>query len=142
MYLYKTSLKLRDTDASGAVYFANVFSLAQEAFESYLDAKGLNIGTLMRNKPYHCPVVNAEANYLKPMGPGQPLHIEVTCERLGKTSFTISYRILSSDGEAFSNVRVTHVVVDRATGTKQPLPDEVVNGLHPISHGAADAPTA
>ncbi len=130
MYTYETTLRLRDTDAAGVIYFANIFNLAHEALESFMASVGMDIGIIIRSTHFDLPVVHAEADYRKPILPGDRLHIDVTNEQLGETSFTLLYRIRNTDGDEVAEVRITHVVVDRQTGQKKSVTDELRYALN------------
>jgi 1,4-dihydroxy-2-naphthoyl-CoA hydrolase len=125
MYTHKTTLRLRDTDAAGVIYFANIFDLAHEAFEAFMDSVGMDIGVILRSTPFDLPVVHAEADFKKPILPGDKLRIHVWNERVGDTSFTLMYRVFNSDDVEVAEVRITHVVVDRKEGVKKALTEEL-----------------
>lgn len=125
MYTHKTTLRLRDTDAAGVIYFANIFDLAHEAFEAFMESVGMDIGVILRSTHYDLPVVHAEADYRKPIFPGDRLRIHVSNERLGDTSFTLVYRIHNTDDEEVAEVRITHVVMDRKEGLKKAVTEEL-----------------
>lgn len=125
MYTHKTTLRLRDTDAAGVLYFAAVFDLAHEAFEAFMESVGMDIGLILRSTHYDLPVVHAEAAYRKPILPGERLTIDVFSERLGDTSFTLLYRLRNSDDDEVAEVRITHVMMDRKEGVKKELTGEL-----------------
>lgn len=125
MYVHKTTLHLRDTDAAGVIYFANIFDLAHEAFEAFMDSVGMDIGLILRSTHFDLPVVRAEADYKCPIYPGDKLKINVLTERLGDTSFTLLYRVYNSNDDMAAEVRITHVMIDRKHGAKQVLTEEL-----------------
>ena len=126
MYTYHIALRLRDTDAVGGIYFANLFNLAQEALEAFIDSADLDIGTVLRDTSFIFPVVHAEADIHHPILPGQKLRVQLTLHHMGTTSFTLCHRILPKENHtSMATIRIVHVVVDRATGRKQPVPEEL-----------------
>ncbi len=133
MYTHTTTLRLRDTDATGAIYFPNIFDLSLQALEAYMESANMPSSAMIRAGRYNVPVVRAEADYLKPIGTGERLRIEVINDNVGETSFTIFYRICNADGEEMARVRITHVLVDREQGGKTPLTNElrgIIDGLN------------
>ena len=126
MYVHETTLSLRHTDATGALFFANVYYLTHEALEHYLVSVGMDIGHILTTLPYHLPVVHSEADYLQPMRPGQPLRIAVRLDEVGTTSFTLGYHVTTPEGVPLATARVAHVVVGRSDGEKQAIPDELL----------------
>ncbi len=126
MYLYPTQLKLRDTDATGFLYYPGVFNLAQEALETFLTQQGQGLDKLLDASPYGWPVVHAEADFDRPLRAGTPLQVTLCCTEIGQTSFQLSYHVTDPSGEIrYANARIVHVVVDRRTGNKQSIPDDV-----------------
>jgi len=133
MYIHKTTLRLRDTDAAGVIYFANIFDLAHEAFEAFMESVGMDIGLILRSTHFDLPVVHAEADYKKPILPGDKLRIHLSNERLGDTSFTLLYRIYNSNDDIVAEVRIAHVVMDRIEGVKKAVTDELRLALNRLA---------
>lgn len=130
MFTYKTCLRLRDTDAAGLLYFPNLFNLAQETLEAFMESVGLDIGLILRTTHFMFPVVHAEGDFKKQMYAGQRLRITLDLEQVGTTSFALAYRILDrGEDEVLAAARVVHVVVDRHDGTKKPLPPTLLQAL-------------
>lgn len=132
MYTHTTTLRLRDTDATGAIYFPNIFDLSLQALEAYMESVQMPASAMIRNGRCNLPVVRAEADFLKPICTGEHLRIDVISDKVGDTSFTVLYRIRNQDGVEMALVRITHVLVNRTQGGKTPLTDElrgILNGL-------------
>ncbi len=132
MYKHQTTVRLRDTDAAGVVYFASQLALAHEAFESYLDSVGIGIGVALRSTHYAMPVVRVDANYKKPLRAGDVIEVELSVEQTGNTSFTLHYRILDKEEDEAGSATITHVVIDRQHSTPRPLPDPLLSALKQI----------
>lgn len=129
MFTYETTVRLRDTDAAGVLYFASLFSLAHEAFESFMESTGLGVETILTSTSFNLPIVHAEADYRCPLRPGAHLRIAIRLEKRGDTSFSLLYRITHPAGDEAARVRMVHVAIDRASGTKRNLPDELISAL-------------
>ena len=130
MFTHNTSLHLRDTDAAGLIYFPNLFNLAQETLEAFMESVGLDIGLVLRTTHFMFPVVHAEGDFKKQMHAGQRLRILLELEHVGTTSFTLAYRIQDrGENDELATARVVHVVVDRQDGTKKPLPAVLLQAL-------------
>ena len=132
MYTHNTTLRLRDTDAAGVIYFANIFDLAHEAFEAFMESVGMDIGLILRSTHFDLPVVHAEADFRKPILPGDRLHIDIVTERLGDTSFTLHYKVRNTDGDIAAEVGITHVVIDRKEGVKKQVTKELRMALEQL----------
>jgi len=138
MYTHETTIRLRDTDAAGVVYFSAAFDLAHEAFEAFMDSVGMDIGIILRSNAYDLPIVNAEARFIKPMFAGDRIRIGVLVTRMGETSFTLSYRFRNRGDEETVYASITHVVVHRVERKKIAIPKELGAALSEIS-GMGDA---
>lgn len=124
MFIYKSKVKLHHTDAVGLLFFSSVFTIIHDAYEAFLDSFGLNIGTILKEGKYMLPIIRTEAEYKKPQFVGDEMEIKLHCEKLGKTSYTISYDIIDEVGESACIAKTVNVVLDSATReiTKIPKP--------------------
>ncbi len=119
MFRYATTVKLYDTDASGALFFAQQFRLTHDACEAFLATTGL----FVQGKPImQLPVVHAEADYAARLCWGDAVVVEVEPGRIGKTSFGLRYRLLKGDGTVAGTVSTVHVAVSGKTGRPVQLP--------------------
>lgn len=119
------TLRMRDSDAAGLIYFAEQFRIAHETFEEYLERLGFGFGTLLRDTAYVLPIVHAESDYRAPLHVGDRLTIRLDVERIGDSSFTLRYDLSHEDGRNVGTVKTVHVATDRATRQKVTLPFEV-----------------
>jgi 1,4-dihydroxy-2-naphthoyl-CoA hydrolase len=120
------TVRLRDTDAAGLLYFTEQLRVAHEAFEGFLEKEGFGIGHYLRRSTFLLPIVHAEADYSAPLFPGDQLAAELSCARIGNSSFTLRTRLRrAGDGGEVGTVKIVHCAVNRATGKTIPLPDEI-----------------
>lgn len=123
MFVYRTQIRLKDTDATGVLYFSEQFKFALEAFEEFLKERGYSLKELMET-PFLLPVVHAEADYTAPMQVGDPLEVELRIANVGTSSITLHYLLRDPRRNIdVGRVELVHVAVDRATRTKVPVPD-------------------
>ena len=66
MYHYQTTIRLHQTDAAGVVFFSNLFVIAHDAYESFLESH-LPLNAILSDGVYIIPIVHAEADYLLPL---------------------------------------------------------------------------
>ncbi len=135
----QTSIKLRDTDAAGVLFFANYFALAHDAYEAFMDGQGINFGREIREGGYIIPVVHAESDYRVPLWAGEAVTITVTVEKVRRRKFTLAYVFHNAEGRRACSLRTTHVVVNQKTGKSVPLPANVARALG--AGQGEDAPT-
>ena len=65
MFEYRTQIRMRNTDATGHLFFSEQFNLALEAFEEFLVSINRDEDPLLDQM--EMPIVHAEAKYKKPL---------------------------------------------------------------------------
>ncbi len=123
MFTYHTQVRLKDTDATGVLYFSEQFKFALEAFEEFLKERGFGWRELMASA-YFLPVVHAEADYLAPMRVGDALEISLKVGKIGSSSMTLQYSFRDPERKIeVGRAEIVHVVVDKETRASVPIPD-------------------
>ncbi len=123
MYIYKTQVRLRDTDATGVLYFAEQFRMALEAFEEFLKDRGFSLNQLLGSE-YLMPIVHADADYFSPLVVGDEVEISLRVVKLGTSSITLESHFHDPQRKInVGKVQIVHVVVDRESRTSVPIPD-------------------
>ena len=122
MYRYQTNIKLHETDAAGLLFFSNQFKIIHDAYEGLLESIGFGFADLLRKENFFLPIVHAESDYKAPLFVGDVIEIQVTVEKIGQTSFTFAYKLLSTKGVLVGTAKTVHVTIDKATHKKIPLP--------------------
>ena len=125
MHIYKTIIKLHDTDAAGILFFSHQFEIVHDAYESLLEKLGVGFPVLIRKKNYFLPIVHAESDYKAPLFVGDRITVEVELAHLGTTSFTFAYRLLNDKKQLVGTARTVHVTVNKKTKKKIPLPPDM-----------------
>jgi YbgC/YbaW family acyl-CoA thioester hydrolase len=120
---FKTTILVRfgDLDPAGIAYYPNLVNYLHEAFEDFFAGQ---IG-----KPYPevfrdgigFPTVKVEMDFVAPVHYGDRVDVDVTVERLGRTSVQIRYEG-SVGGAPVFKARNTAVVVNMRTFRPTPLP--------------------
>ncbi len=130
MFTYAYTIRMRDTDAAGVVFFVQYLAIAHEAYEAFLASEGIHLGDFLQETSYLIPVVHAEAQYHVSLRLGDTIRISMGCPFIGDSSFTLLFRFHREQTRC-AEVRTTHATVSRQTGRKISLPDEI---LHILSH--------
>ena len=122
--MFKTSILVRfgDLDPAGIAYYPNLVNFLHEAFEDFFAG---HVG-----RPYPeafrdglgFPTVKVEMEFLSPVHYGDHVDIDVTVERVGRSSVRIRYDG-SVAGRPVFQARNTMVAVDMPTFRPTPLPD-------------------
>lgn len=129
--MYPTRAAFFQADPAGVLFYGRVFELFHSAYAALVEAAGLDYADHFGIVSYALPVVHAEADYARPIRPGEPLLIGVTVARLGRSSVALRYAISGADGEVKATGREVHVAVDPKAFTTIPLPESVRRALAP-----------
>jgi len=125
-FVYKSSIRLRDTDATGVLYFADQFKIALEAFEAFLMASGLSLKGILADSDFLIPIVHAESDYFAPLTVGDEIDIALTIPHVGTSSFTCSYELFDSSRKIIvGKTSLVHVAMSRKTKKSIPIPNEL-----------------
>ena len=103
--------------------------MIHDAFEAYLASQGCSLERIIGECPYSLPIVHAEADFIAPATLGEQLSLTLTVDRMGETSFTLTYAVANGDGEHVATAKTVHVAVDKISGASVPLPDEIRKAL-------------
>ena len=129
MFTYQTRVKLHDTDAAGLLFYSSIFNIIHDAYEAFMDSHDLNIGKILKEKIYMLPIVRAEADYKLKQTVGDEMTIILTCEKVGKSSFTINYKILNSENEIACTAKTVNVVLEYNTKEITAIPQKLREAL-------------
>jgi 1,4-dihydroxy-2-naphthoyl-CoA hydrolase len=121
--LTRKKIYLRDTDATGVLYFTEQLRMALEVLEEYISLK-----EMLEEGKFLMPIVHAEADYFAPLRVGDEVGISFEVTRLGTKSLTLSYTFFSQDVEV-GKVSMVHVAVDASTFQPIPLPQKMIETL-------------
>lgn len=133
MFIYKTQIKLHDTDAAGLLFFGKQFFYVHDAYEKYLEKIGYGFSNLIRKSKHFLPIVHAESTYQKPLFVGDEIVIKVKLTNIGKSSITFNYEITNKKGGLVGTAKTVHVTINKATKKKVPLPKAFRSALEKIA---------
>lgn len=128
LFQYTTQIRLHHTDAAGRVYFNQVFTLAHECYEQFLD-EVYPLDALLATGDVFLPIVHAEADYYQPLKVAQPIVITMNLDKLGHSSFHLRFEITSDQDTPAAIVKTSHVCVDRETQRPIPVPEALRQAL-------------
>jgi len=122
---YARTIRFKDTDAAGVVFFANVLTICHEAYEHSLEVIGLDLKLFFSNAgSYAVPIVHAHINFLQPMFCGDRLLVNLKPQQLDPYSFEINYRITNENSKLLSIAQTKHICIS-GDRTKLQLPSEI-----------------
>ena len=125
MRIYQTKIKLHETDAAGVLFFANQLKIVHDAYESLLEDIGFGFTDLIKDQDFFLPIVHSESDYQLPLSVGDPVEIQTMVADVGKTSFTLAYKLLDATPTIVGTARTVHVSIDKKTRKKISLPDDL-----------------
>jgi len=131
-FSHTRTVRFADTDAAGVVFFANYLAICHEAYEESLPAAGIELQTFFQNTGVVIPISKSEADYLRPLRPGDKLRITVAPTPLSENSFAIRYEIFKQQGtieKLAARVRTEHVATSPAKRERVPLPPALATWL-------------
>lgn len=126
----QTRIKFRDADPAQIMYFANVFSLAHDAFEEFIVTAGYRYEEWFSKNDHMIPIRHTEADFKAPFIPGQTYEVTTSVASLGTTSFKMKYTF-SQGRHLHATVLMVHAVLDPKTHQKMALPEIMKTRLSP-----------
>ena len=126
-FVYSRTVRLADTDAAGVVFFARTLAICHEAYEAALADTGIDIHDLLGANGIVVPISRSEADYKRPLRPGDQLRITVAPTSLSENSFALHFEItkLGPPEKLATVVRTEHVCTAPAKRERAPLPPKL-----------------
>ena len=139
--MFSTTILVRfgDLDGAGIAYYPNLVNFLHEAFEDFFTG---HVG-----RPYPevyaeglgFPTVKIDMEFLSPVRYGDHVAIDVTVERVGRSSVRIRYLASVAHRPVF-RARNVSVVVDMKTFRSTPIPGWLRERLEAAMEPGAQAP--
>lgn len=123
LHAQERSVRFQDVDAAGTIYFPRVLEYFADAYLGLLEAAGLDVPGMLRDRTLAAPLRHAEADYLRPLFFGDAVQVEVFRARLGTTSVHFGHRLRDRAGRVAAVGQTIHVFVDGRTFTPAPVPE-------------------
>ena len=139
-FAYRHRVRLAQTDAAGVVFFTEPLAIAHLAWEALLDELGQPVATILAERRYALPIVEASTRLLRPVRVGDDVDVAITIGKLGRSSVVVDHS-LTVGGTLVSTCRTVHVAVDDR-GRSMPLPEPLAEGLARLSPTPDAAPAA
>ena len=119
-------IRFDDVDGAGIVYYPQFFHICHAAFEDFFDtAAPVSYPELVRERRLGFPTVAIESSFSVPLVYGDVAVVELSVERIGKTSVTFGYVIRrKSDGALCFRASITTVLVRMDRMEPVPLSEE------------------
>ncbi|HEY9818957.1 MAG TPA: thioesterase family protein [Candidatus Obscuribacterales bacterium] len=134
-YTYRRTVRFRETDAAGVVYFANVLAMCHDAYEASLAEAGIDLPAFFCYPKVAFPITNATVDFFQPMFCGDRQIIQLSPRQLGSSEFETLYEIFIDPGEepapmtCVARASTRHVCINAIARAKASLPPEVLQWL-------------
>ena len=111
-------------DPANVAFHGQHTIIAQRVMEEYIRQIGIPWKDWYRNKDIFIPVVHYDIHFKKPLIPGEEYFVDVQLARVGKSSLTVNYKILSLEEVLCCSILTTYVCVSAKEWKSQPFPKE------------------
>jgi YbgC/YbaW family acyl-CoA thioester hydrolase len=136
MFVRQTHICLKDTDATGVIYFSELLKLALETFEDFLRPTCFSLKSLLSSK-YLLPVVHAESDYISPLCVDDAVGITMYLDKVGTSSLTLGFDFYNkTSGLLAGTAKITHVVTLKDERRSTPIPPELHDILQSLQSKA------
>jgi acyl-CoA thioesterase FadM len=126
--ILRMTVAFDDADGEGIVFFGNYFRLAHRALERWLpEVAGIGWAEWFKNPDVGVPLRHVEADYLKPLRPGDVFEARIAVASIGDSSVHFVYEFKAPDGTdtgaaTFARLKTSHVFIDRHELKKTTVP--------------------
>ena len=119
------TIRFEDADPAGVVFYPRAIALAHGVVEDMIGQSAIGWKGWFASPTHAAPLRRAEAEFLRPMRPGEIFTARAQVEKLGTTSVTFRVGFFESNGAPAAQVTTTHVLISKATGQPTPLTPEI-----------------
>lgn len=124
----KFTVPFDEADGEGIVFFGNYFRLAHRAFEQFLPHIGIPWKDWFDHEQWGVPLRHVEADYLKPLRPGDEYEVRISIADLGESSVHFNYEMIAG-GAVTAKLKTSHVFVSRPEMKKIGVPPAILDRL-------------
>jgi 1,4-dihydroxy-2-naphthoyl-CoA hydrolase len=128
MYKYQTVIRMHLTDAAGVAYFANLFVLAHECYEAFLE-EDKSLGWIVEQGEFVIPIVHAQADYRRPLKLSEKVVVEMALVKTAKSSFELGFTFVNESSQTAAEVKTTHAVLREKTWKPVRIPQFLKTAL-------------
>jgi acyl-CoA thioester hydrolase len=126
-FVHSLRVRYAECDPQGVVFNSHYLAYLDISMTELWRA-ALGGYTVMLERGIDMVVVQTELRFHRPARFDEQLKLEVAVTRMGNTSVSTAHRI-SHDGDLVAEGTLHHVMVDRQTLAKTPIPDWLREGL-------------
>jgi YbgC/YbaW family acyl-CoA thioester hydrolase len=132
-FTWNSRIRFVDTDASGRIHYSSMFRHLEAAESEFLRSIGIRYPN-STTEEIAFPRVRVECDYLGPLRYDDEIAIDVSVERVGRSSFTLAFDVRKA-GDLMARGRMTVAAMAVSTQRSTALPDFLANALR--AHASA-----
>lgn len=122
-------VRFAHVDAAGIVFYPRYFELVNATVEDWFAGSiGFDFKVLHLDRRLGIPTVKLGTEFVSPSRLGDVLQFQLTVEKLGRSSVSLSIDVRCDDEVRF-RVRSVLVCIDLDTGRSIPWPDDIRSGM-------------
>lgn len=124
IFKHKETVQLYHVDGVRRLFYGQLFFLNHNALSAFLKKIGYSLSDCLDQKGFQFPVVHVEGNYYKPLCLDEEVVISICVLKIGTTSFTLEYSLVTS-GELVADAKTVHVLINDKTEEKITIPRDL-----------------
>ena len=126
MFTYERPVRFEDVDAAQIVFFSRFLNYCHEAMEAlFVDLEGGYVALILE-RHVGLPAVHVECDFASPLRYGDVARIDVTVDRIGRSSCAFRYTMSRvADGAAVAVIVHVCAVSDLRALRSIPIPDDM-----------------
>lgn len=124
-------IKFHQADPAGIMYFAQIFTLAHDAFELFIQKAGFSWSEWFQENKYLIPIRHAESDFQRPFKAGDHYDVEAVVVQISTSSFQMQYTF-KQHTHVHAVVKIVHTCLDKKSFQKIEIPGEIKTKLMPF----------
>lgn len=124
-------IRFDDADPAGVIFYPRALALAHAAVEDLIRHSPLGWEAWFASQSHVAPLRHAEADFFRPMRPGETFSTFAAVEKIGATSVTFLVEFNDGQGRTAARIRTVHVLIDKSNGHTLPLTEEIRAAFSP-----------
>jgi 4-hydroxybenzoyl-CoA thioesterase len=126
IWTYERAVRFDEVDAAQILFFARFFNYCHEAMVAFFSQLPGGYVALIKHRKVGLPAVHVESDFLSPLGFGDVARIDVTVDRLGRSSCAFRHSMSRrDDGTRVAVIQHVCAAVDLSTMKAVPLPPDM-----------------
>ena len=123
-FFVRATIHFRQCDPAGVLFFGEIFGIAHDAYEAFIQHLGLVGDDWFANDEWAVPIRHSACDYLAPMRRGETYDVLISLDRISESSFTARYSF-EAEGRKHCEVSLVHAFYDKKKRSKMSVPSDI-----------------